>query len=123
MPHAGAIDAVEHHVVLVEISTHAPRVGSDLNPLHRRIFSNISTHAPRVGSDYDGGTETVLTGLFQLTLPVWGATVIKIKLTAIDKFQLTLPVWGATCPRHMFHTRRYTFQLTLPVWGATCTCR
>ena len=74
MPHAGAIDAVEHHVVLVEISTHAPRVGSDLNPLHRRIFSIISTHAPRVGSDYDGGTETVLTGLFQLTLPVWGAT-------------------------------------------------
>ena len=51
MPHAGAIDAVEHHVVLVEISTHAPRVGSDLNPLHRRIFSIISTHAPRVGSD------------------------------------------------------------------------
>lgn len=29
MPHAGAIDAVEHHVVLVEISTYAPRVGSD----------------------------------------------------------------------------------------------
>lgn len=52
MPHAGAIDAVEHHVVLVEISTYAPRVGSDA------MFVRCMLHP----------------GLFQLTLPVWGAT-------------------------------------------------
>lgn len=44
MPHAGAIDAVEHHVVLVEISTHAPRVGSD--PRKWDIASIIRTTFP-----------------------------------------------------------------------------
>lgn len=52
MPHAGAIDAVEHHVVLVEISTYAPRVGSDPS---REVCGVVAV-------------------LFQLALPVWGAT-------------------------------------------------
>lgn len=46
MPHAGAIDAVEHHVVLVEISTYAPRVGSDPAPcrimISRSYFNSRS---------------------------------------------------------------------------------
>ena len=34
--------------------------------------------------------------LFQLTLPVWGATVTWLRLAYLVLFQLTLPVWGAT---------------------------
>ena len=33
------------------ISIHTPRVGSDFNPLRRRINAGISIHTPRVGSD------------------------------------------------------------------------
>ena len=35
-------------------------------------------------------------------------------------FQLTLPVWGATS-KASTQDYQQTFQLTLPVWGATCT--
>ena len=35
-------------------------------------------------------------GLFQSTLPVWGATISLKPMTLILLFQSTLPVWGAT---------------------------
>ena len=34
--------------------------------------------------------------VFQLTLPVWGATLRSLGLSDWELFQLTLPVWGAT---------------------------
>ena len=34
-------------------------------------------------------------------------------------FQLTLPVWGATAQASQYNYLIATFQLTLPVWGAT----
>ena len=36
--------------------------------------------------------------IFQLTLPVWGATFPNDGLSKAIAFQLTLPVWGATFP-------------------------
>ena len=36
--------------------------------------SNVSTHAPRVGSDGITGYEVTYAVMFQPTLPVWGAT-------------------------------------------------
>ena len=56
--------------------------------------------------------------LFQLTLPVWGATQGRQNAILTYEFQLTLPVWGATTvlPQYRFS---FLFQLTLPVWGAT----
>ena len=33
---------------------------------------------------------------FQLTLPVWGATLRVPSIVHAEVFQLTLPVWGAT---------------------------
>ena len=88
-------------------------------------------------------TLTVHARLFQLTLPVWGATLQRVNLIARVIFQLTLPVWGATerkrptpSSHHNFNSRSpcgerrapvawvvrpYVFQLTLPVWGATTT--
>ena len=58
-----------------DISTHAPRTGSDLRELHGVLGAYISTHAPRTGSDgreRDGG---MLGDVFQPTLPARGATL------------------------------------------------
>ena len=80
----------------MDISIHAPRVGSDLAPLPSSPQSDISIHAPRVGSDY--------------LLPQWPhpqphfnprspcgerPAVERLQLLA-RAFQSTLPVWGAT---------------------------
>ena len=59
-------------------------------------FRDISTHAPRVGSDQRETAADILHDLFQLTLPVWGATKVSQHRRVRDIFQLTLPVWGAT---------------------------
>ena len=83
-------------VVLHYISTHTPRMGSDRQ---RRASDNkrrISIHAPRMGSDNndtrrispdshfnprsphgerpDGADNAIVKGVFQSTLPAWGAT-------------------------------------------------
>ena len=80
-------------------------------------------------------------GLFQSTLPVWGATRANRARNPGNKFQSTLPVWGATpwcwtgcgCWTISIHAPRVgsdlaeagyfddavLFQSTLPVWGAT----
>ena len=75
LPVWGATSGVQIAGRLRTISTHAPRVGSDQLGIIRRIIGQISTHAPRVGSD--GETPAVDLGalVFQLTLPVWGATI------------------------------------------------
>ena len=79
----------------------------------------ISIHAPRVGSDPSRVVGSVDGGIFQSTLPVWGATRC---------------MWWAARPWMYFNPRspcgeRHTsrlillksrrFQSTLPVWGAT----
>ena len=56
----------------------------------------ISIHAPRVGSDVILGEVTNGTKQFQSTLPVWGATAEDIFDYVPPQFQSTLPVWGAT---------------------------
>ena len=56
------------------ISTHAPRVGSDSAFVDLTKQSVISTHAPRVGSDRRRAVRVAGDMIFQLTLPVWGAT-------------------------------------------------
>ena len=59
-------------------------------------FRDISTHAPRVGSDQRETAADILHDLFQLTLPGWGATDGDTDKPGRERFQLTLPVWGAT---------------------------
>ena len=56
------------------ISIHAPRVGSDQPENGGGNGSRISIHAPRVGSDGRRSAEIEAGGIFQSTLPVWGAT-------------------------------------------------
>ena len=79
------------------ISIHAPRVGSDY-PLQpwQPVLGHISIHAPRVGSDVAFYADKLNKALFQSTLPVWGATNLRSWPTCRILFQSTLPVWGAT---------------------------
>ena len=51
LPVWGATFVVIPFPLAGRISTHAPRVGSDLEPVHFIRLIRISTHAPRVGSD------------------------------------------------------------------------
>ena len=55
----------------------------------------ISTHAPRMGSDVELSHDLAV-DLFQPTLPVWGATTFASPPVSCGLFQPTLPVWGAT---------------------------
>ena len=103
---------------------------------------DISIHAPRVGSDFAAYDIEQNMKIFQSTLPVWGATCYSTGLISAETlFQSTLPVWGATNPKSTtipstvnFNPRSpcgerpekavfcrvpYEFQSTLPVWGAT----
>ena len=41
--------------ILVEISIHAPRMGSDINKKFDNRKIDISIHAPRMGSDASSG--------------------------------------------------------------------
>ena len=66
----------------------------------------ISIHAPRVGSDASIASKASARSKFQSTLPVWGATLVKLLYLMGLLFQSTLPVWGATlfisCPVRSF---------------------
>ena len=80
---------------------------------------DISIHAPRMGSDLDRTTAKASRLLFQSTLPGWGATVeIRTIFTQIRYFNPRSPDgerrhgWSAL---YSFSV----FQSTLPGWGAT----
>ena len=66
-------------IKLFEISNHAPGVGSDVDELVRILGAgNISIHAPREGSDWEITHAPTLTQPFQSTLPVRGATRLRL---------------------------------------------
>ena len=99
------------------ISTHAPRVGSDREHTQNHHREPISTHAPRVGSDQPSLTCAPPAGVFQLTLPVWGATFVCFDGCETFRFQLTLPVWGATKTK-TFTNRNYRISTHAPRVGS-----
>ena len=83
-----------------DISTHAPRMGSD-PPLARYaiLVFLISTHAPRMGID-----ECIAGGIKDTVIsthaPRMGSDASLLESCLwIIQFQPTLPVWGATAPR------------------------
>ena len=105
------------------------------------LFVGISTHAPRVGSDMPAHFGTGNDRDFNSRSPCGERRKYLRKTCARLSFQLTLPVWGAT-RRKADHAHRnadfnsrspcgerhapfenplnvFKFQLTLPVWGAT----
>ena len=74
LPARGATQVVQHGVVLLGISIHAPREGSDYRTLR----------------------SAELLALFQSTLPARGATQSHLRCTHSIQFQSTLPARGAT---------------------------
>ena len=59
-------------------------------------LNQISTHAPRTGSDRKDMPSKSTTGRFQPTLPARGATYFCSKAVRTTSFQPTLPARGAT---------------------------
>ena len=62
--------------MIVKISIHAPRTGSDnARDAVARLDDDISIHAPRTGSDADCSWSSPPSIKFQSTLPARGATL------------------------------------------------
>ena len=100
------------------ISIHAPRVGSDGAHLDRAEIVDISIHAPRVGSDLMGRLTHDPEMNFNPRSPCGERRWEQVSARIGGGFQSTLPVWGAT---EVFYNNDWDwgFQSTLPVWGAT----
>ena len=120
LPARGATVVVRNLLHGVNISTHAPRTGSDEGHLNRvglRLL--ISTHAPRTGSDGSRRRPCGLSTPFQPTLPARGATINSQILLTLTTFQPTLPARGATDTAADHQRCKAAFQPTLPARGAT----
>jgi len=89
-------------------------------PAHRQLRLEISIHAPRVGSDGGDGQSHSARARFQSTLPVWGATDNHYPAIYIMYISIHAPRVGSDSTVHNLLTIvRKSFQSTLPVWGAT----
>ncbi len=77
-PHGERLSELAERIEKLEISTHAPRTGSDDCPCHRVAAVLISTHAPRTGSDGQQSQPAASGQQFQPTLPARGATPEKV---------------------------------------------
>ena len=78
------------------ISIHAPRVGRDTTVLLFDEFQSISIHAPRVGRDRAGSKTGDIIGISIHAPRVGRDAGIPIFFTISGGFQSTRPVWGAT---------------------------
>ena len=96
-PHVGCDMQMLNFTMTMKISTHTPHVGCDAVKRNSKGFcSHISTHTPHVGCDQ--GLRAVVHSLvhFNSHTPC-GVRLITPFLTDIFfRFQLTHPMWGAT---------------------------
>ena len=140
-PSGERLALAERGGVAVEVSTHAPRAGSDMpatsipetcprfnsrSPSGERLSawwmacngSTVSTHAPRAGSDISEQSTDLSTKCFNSRSPSGERRISSHLLVGAQVFQLTLPERGATGAPQRSNAWR-TFQLTLPERGAT----
>ena len=137
-------DGATHEVVNtgVEISIHAPRMGSDtltmltnrgeytfqstlpgwgatLVTIVEEAGGEISIHAPRMGSDRPQPAVRDRAGHISIHAPRMGSdSRPSTRSVETSKFQSTLPGWGATM-QQLVSEGIVQFQSTLPGWGAT----
>jgi len=78
------------------ISIHAPRVGSDPLQPPKGTSNVISIHAPRVGSDFNSARGVSFGRYFNPRSPCGERPASHGISTHEERFQSTLPVWGAT---------------------------
>ena len=80
------------------ISIHAPREGSDFEPVEDFRQAYISIHAPREGSDFHPASCPIC-DLISIHAPREGSDVsLDLCVYIVEEFQSTLPVKGATIP-------------------------
>ena len=143
-PARGATKAVPVLLVLVQISIHAPREGSDAHDAVSAFVHMISIHAPREGSDFTAFF-TVLAGphfnprsprgerlhaslfpeprfQFQSTLPARGATRDAAALHGGPAISIHAPREGSDATTTSTGGSPRLFQSTLPARGATPCC-
>ena len=83
--------------VIIDISIHAPRAGSDVMAVNAKpMLFIISIHAPRAGSDLGPHAQSDHKVNFNPRSPCGERRAILASLRLICKFQSTLPVRGAT---------------------------
>ena len=96
LPAWGATRSMVKTAHYVEISIHAPRMGSDgVRETGIEGSTNFNPRSPHGERPVDA-PGYFCSPLFQSTLPAWGATLLFILPTLISIFQSTLPAWGAT---------------------------
>ena len=96
LPVWGATHILVGFALVLGISIHAPRVGSDrYSLLPVRGFQNFNPRSPCGERPFTLRCSRVSQS-FQSTLPVWGATQLVDMDKIMSGFQSTLPVWGAT---------------------------
>ena len=103
----------------VDISIHAPRVGSDagvdgLPGAHGHFNPRSPCGERRRCSEAKNENSK-----FQSTLPVWGATMYTAYDTMDDYISIHAPRVGSDCQDFSGEFSPRLFQSTLPVWGAT----
>ena len=101
----------QHHK---EISTHAPRTGSDDAPARFLVGIQISTHAPRTGSDRRPAPGESFRRDFNPRSPHGERRAPQISPMQAIEFQPTLPARGATLEDHCTAQGRSDFNPRSP---------
>ena len=118
LPERGATSALSDAQEQHQVSTHAPRAGSDSRVrILLRTSQCFNSRSPS-GERPPPRKQRAWRHPFQLTLPERGATERDLPSSARRQFQLTLPERGATSWNDLPQVVA-VFQLTLPERGAT----
>ena len=99
LPVGGATGIPKGAAENLHISIHAPRGGSDFCAIKHGVVLRISIHAPRGGSDCCFKVCGRVNGQFQSTLPVGGATWLKMLADALGFISIHAPRGGSDTSR------------------------
>ena len=121
LPAWGATGLRSIHNTQINISIHAPRVGSDAKPCFIDIkFTAFLSTLPAWGATTGDCGRGIKNGQFLSTLPAWGATGLQILQGIRMEYFYPRSPRGE---RRSFGSKTYqeflTFLSTLPAWGAT----
>ena len=140
----GSDQALADLPVTIEISIHAPRMGSDSARFQKssRFGCHFNPRSPH-GERQQRRRRAVRTCAFQSTLPAWGATFPRCTIKRFPYFNPRSPhgerpmrppsvCWNLRISIHAprmgsdwvfehYNLDKSTFQSTLPAWGATAT--
>ena len=95
-PVRGATEALNMAIKALEISTHTPRAGRDLEVENHMTEWQISTHTPRAGRDRNRHTIQIFFSNFYSHAPCGARLNALSSNFACSRFLLTRPVRGAT---------------------------